>query len=83
MVRPETYMHAHTTLRNIPYICGDDPDRIGAGGVLHRGATVWTRESRPEESIQENVLGFVEGVGLITLNSPALRRADVLSHTAA
>lgn len=84
MVRPDTFQQPFIAVHNVPYICGGDPSAgHAAGGVLRRGQTVWTKDYEVVKTSSKNIVGFVEGVGVISISPRALKRADILNDRSA
>ena len=74
MHKPIEFQQAQVTLRKLPYILHNSsfPD----GGVLACGQVVWTRAAGNERG-STTTIGYVEGVGVLSLNSRVLVRADL------
>jgi hypothetical protein len=80
MLRPEIFQQAQVAMQNVPYVLGDDYAKNPfSGGVLGRGQIVWTQESEPSHTRVQATIGFLDGVGLVSLNPQSLIRADVLN----
>jgi hypothetical protein len=72
MIRPRKFEYAYRATQNIPYICGDERSKSpSSGGVLGRGATFWTQAAEVSPIAPEEIVGFVEDIGIIVLSPGA------------
>jgi len=76
--RPDTFQRSFVASRNVPYVCGDGFSGEGyhSGGVLSRGKTVWTTADDEAGKHPQRMVAFVEGLGIVSLDSHWLVRAD-------
>jgi hypothetical protein len=80
MLRPKAFHEAQVVLQNTPYMVGEETSKEPfSGGVLGRGQIVWTQEPEPSRSRVAATIGFLDGVGFVSLNLQSLTRADVLN----
>jgi hypothetical protein len=80
MLRPEAFQKPQVVLQNTPYVVGEKAAKeASSGGLLSRGRIVWTQEPEPSRTNSQSTIGFLDGVGIISLNPQLLIRADVLN----
>ena len=77
MLKPESFTQPYVAIRNIPYVCGDTRSEE-VGGVLSRGQLVWTEAAYEPKGYHSSTTAFVEEIGLISLYTGWLVRADIL-----
>ena len=75
MLKPIEFQQAQVTLQKLPYALGESS--FSDGGVLDCGQVVWTRPAGNARDLN-GTLGYVEGIGIVSLNPRALVRADLL-----
>ena len=80
MLRPEVYSQSYVAIRPTPYLCGETASPGSPGGVLRRGQTVWTRET--PKGYPGSAPVYVDGIGIVSLDTRWLVRADVLKPVA-
>ena len=75
MAMPENYKYEYVIYGDIPYECVDDSSKgtQGREGILQTGRLVWTLQPKPDDSAPAVVTGFVDGIGLISVDSRHLR----------
>lgn len=69
MLKPNLFRHPFLASRNIPYVCGEPGGRGSmSGGVLQQGQIVWVKDHPSAAQKALSVAGFVDGVGVVSLN---------------
>jgi hypothetical protein len=82
MFRPDVFKQPYCAIRAVPYLCGDGSAQDSSGGVLGRGQTVWTKEAYESKGYPASAVAFVDGVGIVSLDTRWLVRADIISTAA-
>jgi hypothetical protein len=81
MFRPDVFKQPYVAIRHIPYLCRDASGQDAPGGVLSKGQMVWTQESYESKGYPPSAIAFVDGVGIVSLDTRWLVRPDILSTT--
>lgn len=86
MLRPENFSKPHRTVSVVPYQMITSPSDLpepssSNGGVFHRGQIVWTQKTPSSISVPHAIIGFVDGLGHVVIDSRVLRSVEASTHT--
>lgn len=80
MLRPTSFQQAQVVFQDVPYEVCDPVRQRSLRGVLCRGDLVWTQESQSQNMDDHTTRGFVDGVGIVSLDTESLIPANVLNE---
>ena len=72
---PKEYSVEYVVMHDVPYR-NTDPAAKGthaSEGVFHEGRVLWLKETITPEQSDSDVTAYVEGAGLVALNSRSLK----------
>jgi hypothetical protein len=74
MTRPNEFREVYVAIQNIPYL-RESPQDLAGGGVLAKGQLVWIQTMFDAEERPNSISGFVDDIGIISLDPRCLADA--------
>lgn len=78
MDRPRDFKTEYILTQSVPYECADEGRKgtHASKGILHTGRVVWLRSDSTESNSQQQVLVYVDGIGLVSLEQRFIKRIE-------